>query len=493
MPNHQPTVASTIRTKMLWYVVKYLLAGLLLGAVLDAPAQNTGDPGPAVTHVAGKLCKKVQEEMERVSRDLLRKNIRYLEKMEADEENIKRKLVKQGIHTDALFDQAAGRYASLRKELASGEQTVSRFHTNYTARLDTLQAGLAFLTGSVGSQSPQMAEKIQHALGSIRELQHGFKQTEDIQRFVEQRSRFLQQQLTKYGLVKEVKKLQKQAYYYRAQVQQYKALLNDPSKLEAEAFRLLSNLSPFREFFQSHSWLAGMFSLPGQDGKPDLVSAAGLQSRDLVAQSLAQRFGTPVQVQQLVQQQGKEAPSGFDPLKNIPKSGGNENIQLPQFQPNTQKTRRLKDRLELGSNLQTIKANRFFPSTSVFGLSVGYKLNDKSIVGVGSVYRMGWGRSIRHISITHEGIGMRSFIDYKLKGNFWLSGGAELNYQSRFRNFEILNNYSAWQQSALLGLSKKYKVSNKLKGNMQLLYDFLWKQQIPRTQALVFRVGYNFK
>lgn len=491
MPNRS-TAGSTVRTKVLWYVVKYLLAGLLLGAVLDAPAQDASDPGPAVTRMAGKLCKGVQREMERVSH-LLRKSIRYLEKMEAGEQEIKSRLAKKGVRAAALFDNAAGKYASLRKELASGEQTVSRFHTNYIARLDTLQASLAFLAGTVDRQSLQMQENIQHALASVQELQRVFDQTEGVQRLIEQRSRFLQQQLVKYGLVKEVEKLQKQVYYYRAQVQQYKALLYDPSKLEAEAFRLLSNLSSFRQFFQSHSWLAGMFSLPGRDGKPDLVSVAGLQSRDLVAQSLAQRFGAPVQVQQLVQQQGKDVPSVFGQLKNIPNSNGSEGIQLPQFQPNTQKTRRFKDRLELGSNLQAIKANRFFSSISSIGLSVGYKLNDKSMIGIGTVYRMGWGRDIRHIHITHEGAGMRSFVDYKLKGNFWVSGGLELNYRSRFADFEVLNNYSAWQKSALLGLSKKYRVSNKLKGNVQLLYDFLWKQQVPQAQALVFRVGYSFK
>ena len=87
---------------------------------------------------------------------------------------------------------------------------------------------------------------------------------------------------------------------------------------------------------------------------------------------------------------------------------------------------------------------------------------------------------------------MRSFVDYKLKGSIWLSGGADMNYRSAFYSFEILKEYSAWQKSALLGVSKKYQVNSRLKGNMQVLYDFLWKQQVPRTQPVIFRLGYIF-
>jgi len=32
----------------------------------------------------------------------------------------------------------------------------------------------------------------------------------------------------------------------------------------------------------------------------------------------------------------------------------------------------------------------------------------------------------------------------------------------------------------------------KMKSQVQLLYDFLWKQQVPVTQPVLFRIGYNF-
>jgi len=44
----------------------------------------------------------------------------------------------------------------------------------------------------------------------------------------------------------------------------------------------------------------------------------------------------------------------------------------------------------------------------------------------------------------------------------------------------------------LIGLERKYKISAKLQGNVQVLYDALYSQQIPRGQMIKVRVGYNF-
>jgi len=127
------------------------------------------------------------------------------------------------------------------------------------------------------------------------------------------------------------------------------------------------------------------------------------------------------------------------------------------------------------------------------GLSLGYKLNDKSIIGVGASYKMGYG-TIQKIRITNEGIGLRSFIDYKLKKNFFISGGYELNHVSSFTSIRDLQAKNMWLPSGLLGISKKLKVKTKLfkETKFSLLYDMLYREHIPVTQPIVFRVGYNF-
>ncbi|HVG15893.1 MAG TPA: hypothetical protein VM935_13060, partial [Chitinophagaceae bacterium] len=95
--------------------------------------------------------------------------------------------------------------------------------------------------------------------------------------------------------------------------------------------------------------------------------------------------------------------------------------------------------------------------------------------------------------ISNEGVGLRSYVDHKLKGSLYISGGYEQNFRTAFSSVQQLKDYYAWQCSGLIGLSKKYRVSKKLKGDMKLLWDFLSSQQVPRTQPLLFRVGYSLK
>lgn len=176
-------------------------------------------------------------------------------------------------------------------------------------------------------------------------------------------------------------------------------------------------------------------------------------------------------------------------------SGSVENgdPEIKNFQPNSQKTKSFLKRLELGSNFQSVRARQFFPVTTDIGLSLGYRLNDKSIIGLGISYKIGWGRGWDQIAISHQGAGLRSFIDWKIKTNLFISGGYEQNHLASFRHIAELKNTSYWHPSGLLGLAKKYSVSKKFNGEIKLLWDFLSYSQQPVSQPLIFRVGYQLK
>ena len=42
------------------------------------------------------------------------------------------------------------------------------------------------------------------------------------------------------------------------------------------------------------------------------------------------------------------------------------------------------------------------------------------------------------VYITHQGIGLRSYVDWQLKKQFYLSGGYEMNYNAAFKNIQQL-------------------------------------------------------
>ena len=182
--------------------------------------------------------------------------------------------------------------------------------------------------------------------------------------------------------------------------------------------------------------------------------------------------------------------------------GSSSDDIIPQrFKPDNQKTKSFLKRLEYGSNIQAQRATNFFPATTDLGLSVGCKLNDKSIIGIGASYKIGLGRGWNNIELSSQGAGLRSYVDWKIKGAVWISGGYEMNYKSQLRGIQFPSPFGGgqeavpWQQSGLLGLSKVFDVKSKYfrKTKLQLLWDFLSYDQIPRTQAVLFRVEYGFK
>ncbi|WP_315822484.1 hypothetical protein [Paraflavitalea speifideaquila] len=227
-------------------------------------------------------------------------------------------------------------------------------------------------------------------------------------------------------------------------------MLNDPDKLLTKTLSLLNKLPAFQSFMQQHSELAGLFAVPAGYGSNQ--SLAGLQTRSQVQQLMQNQLSAAgPNAQQLLQQNLQAAQAQLNALKDkINKLGADgADMDMPDFKPNNQKTKSFWKRLEYGTNLQTQKSSNFFPTTSDLGLSVGYKLSDKSIIGIGGSYKVGWGKDIRHIAISSQGAGLRSFLDVKLKGSFLplvdlntITSPCRIHKHSRLRNRNGLKNGS---------------------------------------------------
>jgi hypothetical protein len=210
---------------------------------------------------------------------------------------------------------------------------------------------------------------------------------------------------------------------------------------------------------------------------------------------LAQMSGP--NAQQTVSNNMSSAQTELDNIQNrvMNLGQGGADVDIPNFSPNMQRTKTFFQRLEFGTNFQTLSSTYAFPTTTDIGLSVGYLLDDKgNDVGIGASYKIGWGSDINHIKVSSQGASIRSFADIKLKKSFYLSGGMELNYQQPYYSLRKLENLNSWHQSGLVGVSKIISMKTKFfkKTKVQLLWDFLSYQQIPRTQPWIFRINYSF-
>lgn len=374
---------------------------------------------------------------------------------------------------------------------------IPRSLRNYLPVLDSVQTGATFLeavNSKVKAVDLEKLSQLSTVSENLKRLQTQLQSATEIGEFVRQRKQMLKEQLEKFGLAKEVKIISKEAYYYQQQLSEYKAMLNDPDRLAKKILSVVRSTPAFKDFFSRNSILAQLFPVP--DGYGTAQALQGLQTRTAVQQQLTRQLsvgsGSGISADQYVQQQVQQARAQLNALKDKVNKlgGGSSDLDIPDFKPNNQRTKTFWKRLEYGLDVQSQRPNGLLPVTSDIALTVGYKLNDNATAGVGAGYKIGWGKNISNIKLTSQGVSLRSYVDIKFRGTFWISGGYEYNYQQEFKNIELLKDLDAWQKSGLLGLTKKYGFGKKT-GKVQLLWDFLSYSQQPRTSTLKFRIEYG--
>ncbi len=494
-------------------------SGLLMG---QAIAVDSVSP-----RLANKFTEQVSRKTDKYYRRITDKTEKTLERLARFEGRIKALLQKASPETAArLFDNQPS-FADVLARYREGKVIAMQYGRQYDEYRDKLsnvmgylasppaplpagERGVAEMGGESGGASSRPspggegvaekgaekgAEKVLEVKEKLLRLDTLVNNTEAVQQFIKERKKQLIDQAMQYiGKSKWLQKINKESYYYLATLRNYREIFSDSKKAEETALTILNKIPAFQEFIRKNSILASLFGVPGGGAGQSL---AGLQTRAGLQNQLLQRFGSGPGAMAALRDNVQNAQSQLKQLKeNVLKGGGNSSgDELPDFKPNNQKTKTLLQRLEWSTNLQHQRGNSFLPVTSDIGISVGYKLNDRSVAGIGVSGKVGWGKNIQNIRITGEGIGFRTYANWRLKtkGSFWLSGGAELNYQSRFYSTAILNNFSNWQQSALIGVMKKYNVGKKVKGSISILYDALYNVQLPARQPVVLRVGYALR
>lgn len=450
-----------------------------------------------IINVSQKFYQSTQEKYSKLNSEIQLNTSTYLRKLQQYEKKIHVKLNEQYFATsNALIIDSL--YSAFLAELANRQEDLMDLEAvplnDYNALLDTLSTSISFIQKTMqGDGNSKMAAEV------LDRLKIQLNETEQVNEFISQRKEAIKNLLEKYtDLPKSLKKdylnVCKTAYYYRVKVEEYKELLSSPDKIEKKVISTLSDIPAFQRFMEKNSQIASMFQLPADYGTPGCIS--GLQTRTEVESLMQEKIGSGVGAISEVQQNFSEAKTKLTELKSKLQQGGSigskGEIEMPDFKPNSQNTKTFLQRLEYGFNVQFGRNNAFLPTTSDLGLSIGYKLNDKSIIGAGMSYKAGLG-TMNKICVTSEGIGLRSFVEWRIKNQFYLSGGYELNYNSRFNSIDQLKQFEPWQRSGLIGITKKYEVGRKLNGNLQVLFDFLARTHIPASQLVIFRIGYHLK
>lgn len=477
------------------------LAALLCLACKPLFAQSIDSAAKEAISFPSRFVARIQGKTANLDQQLTKQTERYLEKMIKQEERMKKKLARvDSAGAQNLFAGSQQQYEKLLNQLKNDTGGAHlRVSGEYQPYVDSLQGMLGFLRQKPNLSADANADLLR-SIGQLQQLQSKMKDADAIKAYVQQRKQAIGQYITQHTNVqnllgKSYAGINQNVYYYSQQINQYKQQLNDPDKLERQALAQLNKLPAFQNFMKNNSQLAGLFNAPGNSGPAQAL--AGLQTRDQITQQVIGQVTAAGQGgMDNIQNNVTSAQSQLDTYKNkLGQMGaGNTAADVPDFRPNDQKTRSFWRRLEYGANFQTTHAAYYFPVTTDLGLSLGYKLGHNNIIGVGGSYKIGWGSSINHIALSSQGIGLRSFIEIGLKGSFSATGGFEYNYATPFTSLQQLQQLQSWTKSGLIGISKRVSMKSRLlkKTKLQLLWDFLSYQQLPKTQAILFRAGYQF-
>lgn len=439
-----------------------------------------------------------------------KQTLKWLKRMQRQEAKLRRALAAQdSAKASQLFVNSTASYQQLQDKLnAPLDKTIKDPLKEYIPSLDSLFTAAQFLQ-KVPGISPDKLRQLNKLSDNLQGLQSKMQAADEVKNFIKEREQFLKEQLSQYGLGKQLLGINKTAYYYSQQVASYKELIHDRKKTEEKLIAMVRELPAFKSFWQKNSIISRLFPAPENLGT--VAALTGLQTISQIGSLVQQRMGSSLPLamgagggsaipQQYVEQAQAQLSQLKDKLVNAPLGDGGI---MPDFQPKQKRKSFLKS-LEYGINIQTQGATNFLPTYTELALTAGFKGFNWVRFGGGLSYRIGLGRGWNHIALTSEGVGLRTYIDFKtansststiskLFGDIWLTAGQEYNYMQSFKNLrELHDNVDIWQRSFLGGITKRFPAGKK-EGKIQFLYDFLAARQIPRSgAAFKFRVGYNF-
>jgi hypothetical protein len=458
-----------------------------------------------VLNFPSRLLTRIQHKTADLDQQLSKQTEKYLQRIARREERMRKAMIQAGdsIGAKNLFANSARQYAALAQKLRTdtGDKKMS-VAGEYQPYTDSLRGMLTYLQGhtQMSGLSPSMLPQLQASVSQLQTLQAKLQDADLVKQYIRDRKAQIQQYISQHAnlsglLGKSCQGMNQDLFYYSQQVRSYREMLNDPDALTKKALAVLNQLTAFQVFMKNNSQLAGLFNLPGNYGSPQ--GLAGLQTRDQIGQLIQNQVaaggtGGAAALQSNLQ----SAESQLDTYKNkLSQLGpGSGDIDMPDFKPNDQKTKTFLKRLVYGVNFQTTRTNSNYPTVADLGLSLGYQLGHGNIIGVSTSYKLGLGNGWNNISFSSQGVGLRSFVDIKLKRTFFISGGFEYNSTTPFTSMQQLRLSSLWTRSGLIGISKTVSVKSRVfkQTRLSLLWDFLSYQQVPKTQPVIFRISYDF-
>lgn len=146
-----------------------------------------------------------------------------------------------------------------------------------------------------------------------------------------------------------------------------------------------------------------------------------------------------------------------------------DSLNVPKRRPNAMKGKPFSERLVFGLTLQVQKNQNWIID---FNPSAAYRITGRWSAGAGWNERIGFTKKVRGVGAEMI-YGPRLFTEFLWKKGFSLRLEGEQMWSIPLPNFNAPKNGELkheWVYSSFAGIKKDYKISNRIRGNVQMLY-----------------------
>lgn len=179
----------------------------------------------------------------------------------------------------------------------------------------------------------------------------------------------------------------------------------------------------------------------------------------------------------------KDYPEGLSSIKDLPKR-----------RPNPMKGKPFQARLVLGMTLQVHQDKTPNLDLSPFA---AYRWTERLSFGLGGNYRVMTKDYFKGLTREGEVYGARAFSEFTLYKGIFVHAGYEMMRAPRKEPLALNGKAEAigdtWVDGLLIGAGKDYRIARYIKGNMQVLYNFLDEVNSPYRNKVMVRLGFSFQ
>lgn len=297
-----------------------------------------------------------------------------------------------------------------------------------------------------------------------------------------------------------LKGMQKQVFYTKSRIKNYKQIAEEPSKLEEEALYYLQGEKGFSDYLEPKT--KGMQGVNGKQTSLSDLEKMGYQTKRKMAANLQKKFGS--NLGNLQQRMGGQIKDYQDQLRKTEELKKNalaakqsvkrlKHISKPDFKINPMRGQPFWQRIEKQYNWYTTRAGLDGqPATFNAMVMAGFKHTPRLSYGTGITTTIGLGQNWSNIKFTFEGIGFTTYAAWQWEYGIGAYAGYERVYQEAvFQKgnnretpplaLETNHNKKEYKEAVLIGLTKRYQISDKWSGSVQLLYDIWWQEKGLRS------------